>query len=506
MTNGRGSGGVLREHVAEWTRPAIGAIPIEPYPLNSILRALLAIIFVVYWRAGQIRDIAPWDTVIIVALVAILGAAEVGFWRAHRDPGRLLRTWAWVLPADVLVLVTAGALDNTELSPIPLLAVATLFTASAMFQARYTIALALFAGVGVVAAHAAVDLHEQHLTALAPFLITTVLLGTGGFAASRGRTEEALRARLLDAQRSEVARSAELLMALDAARTSEARFDALLEYAPALILVGDRRTNSIFVSRQVRQMFGDPGRTFDDVLSWSETLLADGAPVAAALVKAMAGESTSLEFRATDLVGAKHDLAAVFFAMENGVGLIARDVSEERTLAAQVARAQQMETLGTLAGGVAHDFNNLLTAILGNIYLVRQDLPPDSDLLPMLDDAQRAGERGADLVRRLLAYGRPTVERTERVDLARLMTETAALAQRTLTPQIRLRIETPPEESSVNGNFGSLQQVLLNLMINARDAMPDGGVLTLSSSPQKLSDGATEPPPGIPRAITTRCS
>jgi signal transduction histidine kinase len=138
--------------------------------------------------------------------------------------------------------------------------------------------------------------------------------------------------------------------------------------------------------------------------------------------------------------------------------------------------------MGVLAGGIAHDFNNLLATILGNLYLVRQDLPEGSPLHAYIDDAKIAGERGADLVRKLLGFSRPGLARRERLSLDALFAETAALVRRTLSPDIELVFESDSEDDLVLGEYSSLQQVLLNLLLNAGDAMPGGGRLTVSRS------------------------
>lgn len=166
----------------------------------------------------------------------------------------------------------------------------------------------------------------------------------------------------------------------------------------------------------------------------------------------------------------------------------ARDAAERRKAELALLQAQKLESLGVLAGGIAHDFNNLLTTILGNLYLVRTELPADSPLRAYLDDASLAGQRGADLVRKLLSFSRPGIAARERVSLGRLFDETAALVRRTLTPAIQLVVRSEPGDDTVIGEFSSLQQVLLNLLLNARDAMPEGGVIRITRTARRIRE------------------
>ncbi|WBL37228.1 PAS domain S-box protein [Tepidiforma flava] len=171
-----------------------------------------------------------------------------------------------------------------------------------------------------------------------------------------------------------------------------------------------------------------------------------------------------------------------------------RDAADRRKAELALLQAQKLESLGVLAGGIAHDFNNLLTTILGNLFLVRTELPPDSPLRVYLDDAATAGERGAELVRKLLGFSRPGIAARERVSLTRLFEETVALVRRTLTPAVRLIVHSDPGDDTVIGEFAGLQQVLLNLLLNARDAMPEGGTVTILRTTRELG-----PDPGWAR-------
>jgi len=168
----------------------------------------------------------------------------------------------------------------------------------------------------------------------------------------------------------------------------------------------------------------------------------------------------------------------------------ARDVSDRRRAESALLQAQKLESMGVLAGGIAHDFNNLLTTILGNLYLLENELPEESPLRSYTTDSKVAGERGADLVRRLLAFSRPGIQARERIPLERLIKETAGLVQRTLGPSISLVIEPSEAGAIVEGEFSALQQVLLNLLLNGKDAMPAGGEIAVTCKSHVLGNEA----------------
>jgi PAS domain S-box-containing protein len=157
----------------------------------------------------------------------------------------------------------------------------------------------------------------------------------------------------------------------------------------------------------------------------------------------------------------------------------ARDVSDRRRAETALLQAQKLESLGVLAGGIAHDFNNLLTTILGNLYLLETELPEGSPLAVYANESRIAADRGADLVRRLLGFSRPGIHARDAFSLEQLFRETRTLVARTLGPSVDLVFEPGPENDTAFGEFAPLQQVLVNLLLNARDAMPNGGTVTV---------------------------
>jgi PAS domain S-box-containing protein len=164
----------------------------------------------------------------------------------------------------------------------------------------------------------------------------------------------------------------------------------------------------------------------------------------------------------------------------------------------QVRQSQKLESLGVFVGGIAHDFNNLLTAVLGNLYLLQRSLLGGNER-ELVAEAAHAAERGADLVGRLLTYARPEAAAGGAIALDGLLDETATLARSMLTPNTRLAVRHSREPGNANGSRTSLQQVLLNLIVNARDAMPEGGRITVSRRISDIGPRHRWAPPELPR-------
>ena len=171
-----------------------------------------------------------------------------------------------------------------------------------------------------------------------------------------------------------------------------------------------------------------------------------------------------------------------------------RDVTGQRNLEHQLRQAQKMEAVGRLAGGVSHDFNNLLTAILGYADLLALALPEDSPLRRNTDEIKSASQRGADLTRQLLAFGRRQVLAPEVLDLNETVVTIEKLLRRVIGEDIELVTELDPQIGAVRADPSQIEQVLLNLGINGRDAMPEGGVLTLRTGTVEVDREGEVPP------------
>jgi two-component system CheB/CheR fusion protein len=172
------------------------------------------------------------------------------------------------------------------------------------------------------------------------------------------------------------------------------------------------------------------------------------------------------------------------------------DITERRRLEEQYRQAQKMEAVGRLAGGVAHDFNNLLTIISGYSELLL-DMPHlGSDVREAIADIREAGERAASLTRQLLGFSRQSILQPKVLDLNAVVTENGKLLRRLIGEDILFTMVLDPQLSRVKVDPGQLEHVLMNLAVNARDAMPMGGKLTVETSNVLLGDDSVATPPG----------
>ncbi len=177
-----------------------------------------------------------------------------------------------------------------------------------------------------------------------------------------------------------------------------------------------------------------------------------------------------------------------------------REIQERReaerareSLETQLRQAQKMEAVGRLAGGIAHDFNNLLTSVMGYSELLAAEADPNSELGKDLDEIRKSAQKGAALVSQLLAFSRQQIVEWQPVDVGAALRDTMGMMGRVIGEQIRLEMELPDSPLWVRGDPSQLSQIILNLAVNARDAMPQGGNLLIAAARRMVEEPESTP-------------
>lgn len=293
-----------------------------------------------------------------------------------------------------------------------------------------------------------------------------------------------------------------VLSALDRQRVGqqlheqERYFRSLIEQAMDVIAVLDAEAAIKYASPSVAQVLGFApeelvGRSILDLVHPEDsegTLKAFAEGVARG-----EGNGRLLELRLRRKDGEYRTLEAtgrylVDDPTVNGVVINARDVTDRRLLERQLLQSQKMEAVGRLAGGVAHDFNNILTAILGYTGLLLDGLPTLSPLRPDLDEIRNAANRATGLTRQLLAFSRKQVLEMRVLDLNELVSDMDRLLRRLLGEDIDVVTKLDRALGAVRADASQLEQVIVNLAVNARDAMPEGGKLTVETANAELDE------------------
>jgi PAS domain S-box-containing protein len=294
---------------------------------------------------------------------------------------------------------------------------------------------------------------------------------------------------------------AETELRLAAIKESETRFQAIIENAAEVISIvgfdGIRR----YVSPAVKRILGFEPRALIGK-SFFESMHPDDAPLARVLFReltAQEGNVRSEEVRFQHADGSWRVMHMIAKNLEGvrGVGGIVvhtRDITHQKTLETELRQSQRMETVGQLAGGVAHDFNNLLTVINGRTNFLAGATNLDESQREDVEEIRLAAERAASLTRQLLAFSRKQVLTPRVVDLNAVIGNTEKMLRRLIGEDIHVQFVQQDGLGRITADSGQLEQVLLNLCLNARDAMPDGGVLKIETA-NMVSEG------GVRRAV-----
>jgi len=310
-----------------------------------------------------------------------------------------------------------------------------------------------------------------------------------------GVTQRAIRASLLAAEASE-----------KRARESEERYRALAEHNRDLVTMLDGSGRIVYASPSYRDVLGYAPESVMGRSPLGDVHPHDAARAAARLAHGLAGNEVPSEvFRLRHADGSWREIEASarpYRAADGERRLVSvlRDVTERSALDRRLRESQKLEAVGRLAGGVAHDFNNLLTAVVGNAELLEgMDLPKEAreSVLEILD----ASERGAALTRQLLTFGRRQRREPRVVDACESVRSLERLLRRLLGEDLEIELALDPRAPRTSIDPGELEQIVLNLALNARDAMPEGGRMSISVRPGSSPDGP-EAGPGVMLEVT----
>ncbi len=277
--------------------------------------------------------------------------------------------------------------------------------------------------------------------------------------------------------------------AAEALGASERLLNNILENIPSYVFATDRQHRYILLSDDLARFYGKPkeeilGKTHhhvfpknvaDVIQKTNEQIMTSGIPqqLEEVVESPVGGVSRVLSTNKSPLRDAQGQIY--------GISGVATDITERKRLEAQFRQAQKMDAVGRLAGGMAHDFNNLLTVINGYSALLIDQLSPEDPRHEMVKETLRAGERAAELTKQLLAFSRKQVLIPQPLNFNDSLRSIRSMLSRLLGEEVTLTMDLAPDLWSINGDKGQLNQVTMNLAINARDAMPNGGSLTIAT-------------------------
>jgi PAS domain S-box-containing protein len=280
----------------------------------------------------------------------------------------------------------------------------------------------------------------------------------------------------------------ERMVAERALRLSEHSYRSLIEEAPYAICRCTLDGQLLQVNRAMAEMLGyDPASGAELLIRDLPLIFASGGfdALRAALLEGNAVHGMEASWLMRD--GREIHVALSGRAIRDHAGalshldILAEDVTEKKQLAAQLIQAQKMQAVGQLAGGVAHDFNNLLTVIGGHVEMLMNSAPPD-DLRLRLSEVRQAADRAAVLTRQLLAFSRRQVLQTRVVNLNQVINHLIGMLNRLIKENVELTYLPGRDLGTVRADPYQIEQVLMNLTVNAQDAMPGGGQLTIETT------------------------
>ena len=268
----------------------------------------------------------------------------------------------------------------------------------------------------------------------------------------------------------------------DELRAAEQRLRVVLSHLPLVVWATDRTGAATFCAGQALQMIGATAEDFSGKL-FSDVDVPPFSALAEHVRRALAGDVHSSRIEVDDLTfeGWSVPLRDDKQQITGATGVIV-DITERRRLETELMNAQKMEAIGRLAGGIAHDFNNNLTGIIGYVDMILGQIGDDKPISNDLREVQRAAERAAGLVKRLLAFGRRQVVQPRTIHLNAVVDGLRPMLERLIAEHTQVVVALAPDLRPIVGDAGQLEQVIMNLALNARDAMPTGGTLTISTA------------------------
>lgn len=289
--------------------------------------------------------------------------------------------------------------------------------------------------------------------------------------------------------------------AQEALRESEKKFRLLIETSPNAIIV-IRGERIVYANHAATRVSGFTAEQLMDMEFWNfvhddfrdaarERVLArlQGEPVSTSFEYRLVGGRGEDKWVVAASVPMDYEGTPAILVTFADITEVKRAEEERKSLETLLHQAQKMEAVGQLAGGIAHDFNNILTAIMGFAEVVALRMEQGNPLERHVRQIQVAAERAADLTRGLLAFSRKQVLHTKAFDVHEIIDGVKKMLRRLIPEDVDFRVKTAAMEMIVMADRGQVEQVIMNLVTNARDAMPAGGVLTLESGPGSIDDG-----------------
>ncbi len=268
----------------------------------------------------------------------------------------------------------------------------------------------------------------------------------------------------------------------------EQLFRLITENAADMIAVVDNNGNRIYNSPSYEHILGFSSEELKKTSAFEQIHVDDREKVLnAAAYARIHGRGKAIEYRMRDKSGQWRVLESTASTVRNKSGevekliIVNRDVSERRLLEKQFLQAQKMEAVGRLSGGVAHDFNNLLGVIIGYAEVLEEEMDAHPSIRESVEQIHKAGRQAASLTKQLLAFSRQQVLEPKIVDINVIVNDTQKMLHRLIGEDIELVTKLDPKIGKIRVDQGQLEQAIINMAVNARDAMPNGGRLTIGT-------------------------